>query len=120
MRVLIADDSEILRDHLKTMLAEIEGVKIVGESSDTDSTLSLIKKLKPDTIILDIRMPGEGGIYILNFIKKKYPAIKVIIFTDYPYPQYRTKCLEIGADYFFDKSTESEKMIEVLKNLANN
>lgn len=120
MRVLIADDSEILRDHLKTMLAEIEGIEIVGESSDTDATLDLIKSLKPDTLILDIRMPGEGGIFILNFIKSQYSMIKVIIFTDYPYPQYRTKCLEIGADYFFDKSTESEKMIEVLKTLASN
>jgi DNA-binding NarL/FixJ family response regulator len=120
LRVLIADDSEILRDHLRTMLAEIEGIEIVGECNDTDSTLDQIKTLKPDTIILDIRMPGEGGIFILNFIKSKYPKIKVIIFTDYPYPQYRTKCLEIGADYFFDKSTESEKMIEVFKSLAGN
>jgi DNA-binding NarL/FixJ family response regulator len=118
MKILIADDSDILRNHLITIISELEGVKIVGESRDTKSAIRDINKKKPDLVILDIRMPGEGGIHVLKVVKEKNPKLIVIIFTDYPYPQYRTKCLESGADYFFDKSTETEKMIESVKKLA--
>lgn len=118
MKILIADDSDILRNHLITIISELEGVKIVGESLDTKSAIRDINKKKPDLVILDIRMPGEGGIHVLKVVKEKNPKLIVIIYTDYPYPQYRIKCLESGADYFFDKSTETEKMIESVKKLA--
>lgn len=101
-----------------TIISELEGVKIVGESRDTKSAISDINKKKTDLVILDIRMPGEGGIHVLKVVKEKIPKLIVVIFTDYPYPQYRTKCLESGADFFFDKSTETEKMIEAVKKLA--
>jgi len=118
MKVLLVDDSDILRNHLITILSDMENVDIVGESINTESAIKDLKKKKPDLVILDIRMPGEGGIHVLKIARKKYPELKVIIFTDYPYPQYRTRCMEIGADYFFDKSTETEKMIEQIKQLA--
>ncbi|HCL00348.1 MAG TPA: response regulator [Candidatus Marinimicrobia bacterium] len=118
MKILIVDDSDILRNHLITVLSDIENIEIVGESLDTDLAIKDIKKKKPDLVILDICIPGEGGIHVLKIAKKKYPDLKVIIFTDYPYPQYRTKCMEIGANYFFDKSTETEKLIETIKTLA--
>ena len=118
MKVLLVDDSDILRKHLITILSDLDNVDIIGESVDTDSAIKDLKKKKPDLVILDIRMPGEGGIHILKIAKAKYPDLKTVIFTNYPYPQYRTKCMELGADYFFDKSTETEKMIEEIKRLA--
>lgn len=118
MNVLLVDDSEILRNHLMTILAEMENVTVVGESIDTESAIRDLKKNRPDLMILDIRMPGEGGIHVLKTAKEKYPEMRVIIYTDYPYPQYRTKCMELGADYFFDKSTETEKMIDKIRQLA--
>ncbi|HDP68246.1 MAG TPA: response regulator transcription factor [Candidatus Marinimicrobia bacterium] len=118
MNVLLVDDSEILRNHLMTILAEMENVTIVGESIDTESAIRDIKKKRPDLMILDIRIPGEGGIHVLKTAKEKYPDMRVIIYTDYPYPQYQTKCIELGADYFFDKSTETEKMIDKIRQLA--
>lgn len=118
MKILIVDDSDILRKHLITILSDMENVDIIGESLDTDSAIKDIKKKKPDLVILDICIPGEGGIHVLKIAKEIYPGSKVIIFTDYPYPQYRTKCMEIGADYFFDKSTETEKLIDTIKILA--
>jgi len=118
MKVLLVDDSDILRNHLITILSDMENVDIIGECIDTESAIKDLKKKKPDLVILDIRIPGEGGIHVLKIAREKYPDLKVIIFTDYPYPQYRTKCMEIGADYFFDKSTETEKMIDQIKQLA--
>ncbi len=118
MRVLIADDSVILRRHLTSILSEIPGIEIVAEADTTESALTTFERLQPELVILDIRMPGEGGIQVLKAIRQQNPQTTVIIFTDYPYPQYRKKCLEEGTAYFFDKSTESEKMIELIKQLT--
>jgi len=118
MRIFIADDSEILRNHLKTILAEITGIEICGEAGNTVLAVEAILKLHPDLVILDIRMPREGGIHVLKTIKQHSPRTEVVVFTDYPFPQYRRKCAEEGTDYFFDKSTESEKMLDLIRKLA--
>ena len=115
MKVFIADDSEVLRERLTNMLNDIEGIEIVGEAGNGAEAVGSILKLQPDVVILDIRMPEGNGINALQAIKKAQPDIVVIMFTNYPYPQYRRKCIVAGADYFFDKSTEFEKVTETLK-----
>ncbi len=117
MKIFIADDSKLVRERLITMVSEIPGTEIAGEAKNAVEALNSIRKLGPDAVILDIRMPGGNGIEVLNEIKRDKPAPLIIILTNYPYPQYRKKCMEGGADYFFDKSTEFEKVIEVLKKL---
>ncbi len=115
MKVFIADDSEMVRERLKAMLSELTEIEIIGQAQDGIEATNSIRKLKPDVVILDIRMPGGSGIQVLQNIKKDKQAPIVIILTNYPYPQYRKKCMEVGADFFFDKSTEFEKIPEVLK-----
>ncbi len=119
MKVLIVDDSPFIRERLISELLEIEGIEIVGEAKDGIEAQEAIFKLDPELVTLDIRMPGLSGIDVLRDIKASHPDIKVLILTNYPYPQYRRRCMEEGADYFFDKSSEFEKVIEVLKQLAN-
>jgi len=120
MKVFIADDSPILRERLKTMLSDFPEVEISGQAKDTPEAIKSIKELKPDVVILDIRMPGGSGIEVLQSIKKDRPDIKVIVFTNYPYPQYRKKCMDLGADFFFAKATESEKLPKVIEQLLKN
>ena len=115
MKVFIADDSAVVRERLIDMLSELPDVEIVGQAEDGLQATNLIEKLTPDVAILDIRMPRGNGIEALQNIKKNNPALIVIMLTNYPYPQYRKKCMKAGADYFFDKSTEFEKVTEVLK-----
>lgn len=117
MKVFIADDSTVLRERLVEMLSELPGIEIIGQAQDVAEALTSIKKLNPDVVILDIRMPGGSGIDVLQDIKKDKQAPLVIVLTNYPYPQYRKKCLGLGADYFFDKSTEFEKITEVVKQM---
>ena len=120
MKVVIADDSKVLIDHLSEMLADIGDVEIIAEAVDTDSAITTILEKVPDVAIVDIKMPGKGGIHVLEEVKKQNKDIKIIIFTNYPYHQYREKAYEKGADYFFDKSGEMEKMLEILKSLRDN
>ena len=118
MKVFVADDSTVLRERVIEMLSDLPGIEIVGYAQDVSETLTAIKKLNPDVVILDIRMPGGSGMDVLQDVKKDKQAPVVIILTNYPYPQYRKKCLGLGADYFFDKSTEFEKMTELFRQLT--
>ena len=117
MKIFIADDSAVVRERLAAMLSDLSEVQVVGEAQDAPEATSSIRKLNPDVVVLDIRMPRGNGIEVLEKIKKNNPALTVIMLTNYPYPQYRKKCMKAGADYFFDKSTEFEKVTEVLKEL---
>ncbi len=119
MRIFIADDSEILRSRLVSILSEIEGLTVVGQAENSTEAIKAIEKLDPDVVIMDIRMPNGDGISALNIIKKELNIDPIVImFTNYPYLQYRKKCLEAGADYFFFKSTEFESLIELMRNMV--
>jgi DNA-binding NarL/FixJ family response regulator len=117
LKVFIADDSALVRERLAELISEIEGAEVVGQAGDAREALEGIQRLRPDVVILDIRMPGGNGIQVLEAIKKSAAAPGVIMLTAFPYPQYRKKCLEAGADYFFDKATEFEQVAEVLKKM---
>ena len=116
MKVLVADDSQPIRERLVDRLSRLPHVK-VSEAVDTLEALQQMKTFEPDVAVLDIRMPGGGGIRALTEIKKKNPDTTVIIMTNYPYAQYRRKCLEAGADFFFDKSSEFEQIAETVHQL---
>jgi two-component system response regulator DevR len=118
VKIIIVDDSELIRQRLEEQLTAIENVQIVGQAEDAYSAVTMIAKTHPDVVILDVRMPGGSGIDVLRAIKKEGSPPKIIMLTKYPYPQYREKCLELGADYFFDKATEFDKAIELIRKLS--
>jgi DNA-binding NarL/FixJ family response regulator len=118
MKVFIVDDSALVLGKLADMLSGIDGIEVVGKVQNANDAIQSIVKLKPDVVILDIRLNGGGsGMGILEVIKKETPPPVVIMLTNYPYPQYRDKCRALGADYFFDKVTEIEKVYETFKRL---
>jgi DNA-binding NarL/FixJ family response regulator len=100
------------------MLSNINNVDIVGQAHNAQDALASILEAKPDVVILDIRLPGKSGIDVLKDIRAKKLPIRIIMLTNYPYPQYRKKCESLGADYFFDKVTEIEEIPKVIEKLA--
>ena len=119
MKVFIADDSQIMRERLIDLVSDIPEIEITGQAQGGFEATDSIKKLKPDVVILDIRMPNGSGVDVLQEIKNNKLAPLVIMLTNYPYPQYKKKCEAAGADYFFDKATESQKVAEVLEQLVH-
>lgn len=119
MKIIIVDDSPLVRERLISTCADLEGVQVVGEAENVLEAVRAIKRLHPDLVVLDIKMPLGSGIDVLRYIKKSDSSCKVIVLTNYPYPQYRDKCRALGAEYFFDKSTEFEKVPEVLEQLLD-
>jgi DNA-binding NarL/FixJ family response regulator len=113
-KILIVDDSAVVRDRLVQLLAGLQEMEIVGEAEDAERGRELTRKLKPDVIILDVQMRNGGGIELLKNIKQMNPTSHVIVLTNEAYPEIRNRCLDAGADYFFDKSTEYHEMVTVL------
>jgi DNA-binding NarL/FixJ family response regulator len=117
MRIVIADDSTVVRQRLIRLLDEVSGVEVVGQADDVPLAKNLVEMLKPDVAILDIRMPTGSGADLVPNLKRMDPALKIIMLTNYAYPENRKKCMDSGADFFFDKSTEFQKVVTVLKGL---
>ncbi|MGI9535100.1 MAG: response regulator [Thermodesulfobacteriota bacterium] len=119
MNVLIVDDSQVIQDSLANMLSLIDGINTVAMAKDVDNAILSTRELKPDVLILDIRIHGGSGIDVLKEIKKDEHSPKVIMLTNYPYSQYRKKCLEEGAEYFLDKSKEFSEIGMIFKTLID-
>jgi DNA-binding NarL/FixJ family response regulator len=117
--VYIVDDSEAVRERLAALVADVEGVVLAGVSGDPREAVAAIRRLHPDAVILDIRMPGMSGIEVLREIKQDHPSTAVIMLTNYPFAPYRRECTEAGADYFLNKSTEFEKINEILDTVVH-
>ena len=114
IRVVVADDSALVRRRVIALLKGLEDVEVVGQAEDGPAAIETVRALKPDVVILDLRMPGSSGLEVLRTIGKEPSLPKVIILTNYPFTQYRRKCLEAGASYFFDKSADFDKIHEAI------
>jgi len=98
-------------------LRELTGLEIIGEAADGNEAMIGISELNPDVVTLDIRMPDQNGLEVLKNIRTNNPDTVVIVLTNFPYPQYRKKCMKLRAKYFFDKSNEFERVRNVLEQL---
>jgi DNA-binding NarL/FixJ family response regulator len=119
MKIVIADDSSLLRERIKNLLNSINTVSVVGEALNGVEALQLIREKEPDLAILDIRMPEMNGIEVLKKIRELKMKVKVCILTNYPYPQYKKKCIEAGADYFLSKAEDFEDIKIIISELVN-
>ena len=118
-KVLLVDDSRIVRERLRALISELPGVEVIGEASNVSEGIRKIRRLRPHIVVLDISMPGGNGIQMLEAIKRPRRAgPAIIMLTNFAHEAYRERCLELGAAYFFDKSAEFEEAVEMIKELS--
>jgi len=117
MKIFIADDSPLIRDRLTEQIESIEAVYVVGYARDALSAVAGVINTQPDLAILDIRLPKGNGIDVLRQIKQQQPRLTCIMFTNYPSRKNKQICLEVGADYFYDKSFEFNQLTQTIKRL---
>lgn len=120
MRVLIVDDSQVLRERLAGMLDKVNGLSVVGLSQSCSEARQSIRELRPDLVILDLQLGDGSGIEILRETKLKDPSIQFIVFTNQSELQYRLRCEDLGADYFLCKSTEVKSLVAISERLVAN
>jgi len=124
LTILIMDDAAIVRQLIVTMLVENINAERILQAEDTTAAIELFTQHKPQIAILDIQVPGDkSGIDVLRIFKTLMPFVAVIMITNHATARYRLECKRAGADFFFDKSAEFEKLnpavVELIQRLPN-
>jgi DNA-binding NarL/FixJ family response regulator len=121
LRVVIVEDSAIIRARLAEALSEIPNIEIVGQAESEAGAMSVLGKDGWDAVVLDLQLKEGTGLGVLKKLKAggRPEHAKVIVFTNYSFPQYRDRSMASGADYFFDKSREFHRVRDVLANMAS-
>jgi DNA-binding NarL/FixJ family response regulator len=112
LRIVIAEDSEVIRDLLQCMLKAIVGFFVVGTAADGAEAVHLVSELSPDILILDINMPRKNGLEVLKEIRACDSSTVVVMYTADASPLARRSCLENGANFFLGKCQINE-LIEI-------
>jgi DNA-binding NarL/FixJ family response regulator len=118
IKVVIADDSDVLRQRVAESLSAIPGVRVAGQASDGPEGLALVEELKPEVLILDIEMPSLSGMEVLKLAKERDNPPVVMMLSIYSQPLFRRRCAELGADHYFNKLTEFDGVARVCRELA--
>jgi DNA-binding NarL/FixJ family response regulator len=114
IKVLIADDSELVRDKIKELFSELTNVSVIAEAENAQAAIRLGIDYKPDVVIMDVKLSGrEDGFALLKEMKVIHPSVVTIMLSNNSEVFYKRKLTELGADYFFDKSNEFEDMLKV-------
>ncbi len=114
IRVLLVDDHEVVRKGMKFLLEDEPSLEIVGEASGGQEALDKIPSLKPNLILLDINMPEMNGIETAKHLAKKFPKVKVLIFSMHNDPDYILKSIESKVDGYILKDAEKEEIIKAM------
>ncbi|HNY01702.1 MAG TPA: response regulator transcription factor [Bacteroidales bacterium] len=114
LKVLIIDDSELMRKQIHNQLMDVGRSLLLEEATDGHKGIEIVRTFDPDLVILDLHLPDMNGIEVLKEIRKTDKEIKICVLTNYPYPQYRKKSIEFGADHFLYKSEDFEKLAWVI------
>ncbi len=115
IKILITDDHAVFRTGVKTSLAQYHDVEVIGEAENGMQLLNLVKYLHPDVILLDIQMPVMDGIVTLPEVKKILPNTKVIMLTMNDDVSMISKLMEIGANSYLIKNSDSETIYQAIK-----
>jgi DNA-binding NarL/FixJ family response regulator len=118
LRVLVAEDSSVVRTQLETLLTGVGGIDLVAILEDGNAAVDAIATLQPDVALLEVRMPGRNGLEVLCAVRDVFSGT-VVILTNFADPLTKRLCLEAGADFFFDKSTEFREMLRVVRALRD-
>ena len=114
IKVLIADDQELIRQSLQIVLNSKEGIEVSDVASDGQEVIQCIRRQKPDVILMDIRMPKMDGVQCTQIIKENYPEIKIIILTTFDDDEYIFSALKHGASGYLLKGISADRLIEAI------
>ena len=118
IKVLIADDQELIRESLKIVLSADEKIQVTGTVSNGSDVIKSISKDKPNVILMDIRMPQMDGVQCTKLIKESYPDIKIIVLTTFDDDEYIFDALKYGASGYLLKGVSMKELIEGIHTVA--
>ena len=115
IRILIADDHTIVREGLKQIIEDRTDMCVAGEARNGWEALEKVKKNNYDLVLLDISMPGPGGLDVLKQLKDDHPKLRILILSMYPEEQYAVRALRAGASGYLTKESASDELIAAIR-----
>ncbi len=118
-RIVIADDHAILRDGVKALLKMYSDLEVVGEAADGQEAIEKARELKPDVVLMDIAMPGLGGLEATLEIKKICPDTRILVLTQYDNKEYLMRFLKAGAAGYVIKKAVGEELVAAIRTVKS-
>ncbi len=115
IRVLVVDDHDLVRTGITRMRADIDGLQVVGEGDSGESALKLARELKPDVVLMDVKMPGIGGLEATRKLLRSHPDIKVVAVTVCEEDPFPTRLLQAGAAGYLTKGAGLDEMVQAIR-----
>src|SRR5579864_8854160 len=115
IKVLLVDDHELVRIGIKRLLQDVNGIKVIGEASTGEEAIKIAKELIPDVVLMDLQMPGIGGLEATRKMIRHNPDIKILALTvcdDEPYP---SRLLQAGAAGYLTKGCDTDEMVRAIR-----
>jgi DNA-binding NarL/FixJ family response regulator len=113
--VLVVDDHDLVRTGITRMLADIEGLQVVGQAQSGEESLIKTRELKPDVVLMDVRMPGIGGLEATRKLIRSHPDLKVVAVTACEEDPFPTRLLQAGAAGYLTKGAGLEEMVQAIR-----
>lgn len=120
IRIIIADDQPLMRDGLKTVLELEKDFEVAGIAKNGYEAIQMADNLKPDVILMDIRMPELDGVESVKAIKEKHPDVKVLMLTTFNDEDYIIQALAAGASGYLLKDIEVDSLVGSIRNACSN
>jgi DNA-binding NarL/FixJ family response regulator len=117
IRLLIADDHEVVRLGIKSLLVDTD-VTVVAETSSGDETLEAVRKVKPDVVLLDVRMPDMDGLTTLSRLRIEGPLLRILMLSSHDNPTYVARAVALGANGYLLKSTSRDELLSSIRRAA--
>jgi DNA-binding NarL/FixJ family response regulator len=118
IKILIADDHAIVRGGLKQILSETSDMVVVAEAADGQEVLEEVRKYDLDLVLLDIAMPGRGGLDTLKQLKHEKPELPVLVLSMYPEEQYAVRAFKAGVSGYLTKESAPEELISAIRKVS--
>jgi DNA-binding NarL/FixJ family response regulator len=114
MRIIITDDHALVRDGLRSMLDDEPGLEVIGEAANGQEALELCRSLKPDLVLMDVRMPEMDGLEATHAIKQELPSTSVLMVTMHENPDYLLEALSAGAAGYVLKGASGDRLVNAI------
>ena len=114
IKVLVVDDHDLVRTGISRMLADIDGLQVIGQASSGEEALKKVRELKPDVVLMDVKMPGIGGLEATRKLMRSHPDLKVVAVTVCEEDPFPTRLLQAGAAGYLTKGAGLEEMVQAL------
>jgi len=118
IRIVIADDHAIVREGLKRIVGDAQGLQVLGEAADGHEVMQRVRELEFDVLVLDLSMPGRSGMELIKLVKAEKPKLRILVLSMHQETQYAVRAIRSGASGYLTKESAPAQLEQALRKIA--